>query len=118
MKKIFILTLIIAFCLPNFVQSQVIEGTKTKAIKQATVKISELEQISDKDKVVMKVPNPHWEIPEWTYNKTNVIFKQPASEIQTSRAEIRETSPLPDTTFAGLMDNGTSIPPDVHGARS
>lgn len=110
---IFVLTFL--FCFTFIANAQIIEGTKGKAVKQATVNLSLIEQITE-DKSVFKKPNPGWQIPEWTYQKSKVLFKEQASVVPTNQPKSREISPGPDTTFAGLKDNSTSIPPDVNAA--
>lgn len=115
MYKSIIPIFIILFFLIGSIHSQQIDGTKGKAVKQAKVEVRLLPQESDKDQQ-FKVPNPGWNIPKWTYDKSNILYKQPLTEAGQQKTDTREVSPIPDTTFTGLMDDGTSIPPDVNGA--
>ena len=85
------------------------------AIKHATVKVSSLKQVQDTSKK-LKDPNRKWQPPNWTYDKENVIYRQAASTFESPGLKPNQVSPTPDTTFAGLQDNGVSIPPDVNGA--
>ncbi len=99
---------------PVFPQS--IEGKKIRARKQATVSVRSLQREGPGIAKGIKVPNPGWQPPEWTFSESNVIYKQVMQNPEVRRPARVLSSPAPDTTFAGLMDNGTSIPPDVNGA--
>ncbi len=113
-RPVSIIFVILIFCTFQS-RSQVISGTKGKAIKQAKVEIRSLKQETDEGQK-FKAPNPGWQIPEWTYNKSKVIYRQPESDNQNPQRLFRENSPPPDTSFQGQIDNNTSIPPDVNGA--
>lgn len=113
MKRLLVFVFLCAFSVNMF--PQVIQGTKGKAVKQSVIKISSLKEGTD-EKIPLKVPNKEWEIPQWSYDHTKILFKEPIKSKKKWKSTIRETSPMPDTTFAGLMDNNTSIPPDVQGA--
>ena len=115
MRTSIYISLLCIFLSIQFSFAQQIEGTKGKATKQAKIKISSLEQKEPAGQK-FKAPNPGWQIPDWTYDQSKILFKEPKTRVQSNQPEFREASPLPDTSFAGLMDNGTSIPPDVNGA--
>jgi len=101
---------------PFVILSQEIIGTKGKAVKQATIKISTIAQKSTEE-LPFKVPNKEWKIPHWSYDKLKIIYKEDVNSKNFKKEKkSREISPAPDTSFAGLMDNNTSIPPDVQGA--
>ncbi len=116
MKKIFLTSIAIMICLVGNVFAQQITKTKTFAVKQATVKVSGIEQKQDDSGIKYKRPNPFWKPPDWSYADDKVIFRQPESTPQTTHSKLREDSPLPVKSFAGLKDNNTSIPPDVYAA--
>ncbi len=104
------------FSFSNFMLAQNIPGTKSKAKKQTTINISSLPQISNEIGKGIKVPNPGWQPPDWSFAESNIIYKEDNSKSKVNVPKQRILSPAPDTSFAGLMDNGTSIPPDVNGA--
>lgn len=114
-KSLFILSILL-FSLTNQLASQQLEADRGHAHKQATIKVSDIEQTKGDGKIKLKTPNPHWQPPDWDYNSEKVIYLEPTSKIKNHKSKIPNPSPLPDTTFAGLADNGTSIPPDVNGA--
>ena len=116
MKTFSSIAVIIFLFSSNFVFSQSIEGTKSRATKQATIHILSLPQKGTEVGKSIKVPNPGWQPPEWSFAESNVIYRQAESSAKTSATKQRITSPSPDTTFAGIMDDGNSIPPDVNGA--
>jgi len=95
--------------------AQKISRSKSKAYKQKTVRVSTIIQVEDSIPK-FKDPNRHWSPPTWSYDEDNIIYRQPLSEISNHPAKVLETSPAPDTSFVGLLDDGTSIPPDVNGA--
>ncbi|MCF6171085.1 MAG: PKD domain-containing protein [Bacteroidales bacterium] len=114
MKYFLIVLLLSVFTVKAF--SQGIEGTITKAKKQATVTLLSLPQQSPGVAKGIKVPNPGWQPPKWTFSESNVIYKQVMQNPKVRHTVRVLNSPAPDTTFPGLMDNGSSIPPDVNGA--
>lgn len=111
------LTLSLALFLFLFVNinAQKYLAIKGTAHKQATVNILTKKQITP-SKTVFKVPNKHWKPEEWSFDKLNIIFQEGKKNITKKAVSPRIISPVPDTSFAGLSDNGTSIPPDVNGA--
>ena len=116
MKLLSVLTVLLFFSVSsnNFAQS--IQGQKSLAIKHARVSIQILEDKTMESGSGIKVPNPGWNPTEWTFAETKVIYKDSKIDNQTNINKNRISSPTPDTSFAGLMDNGNSIPPDVNGA--
>ncbi|MEJ2596526.1 MAG: hypothetical protein P8100_15685 [bacterium] len=115
MKKFLSLFLIIHFVLTGAIAQQ-ISGTKQKATLHATVKLSNITQTKGDGKIKYKTPNPHWQPPEWSYAKDKVIYRQDVLPAAAENRQTREDSPLPEMSFEGLVDNNTSIPPDVNGA--
>jgi PKD repeat protein len=63
----------------------------------------------------MKKPKPLWVYPTFPIDPADVVYEEPPREESPSTHLIRESSPAPDLDFAGLGDNGTSIPPDTKG---
>jgi hypothetical protein len=116
MKKICFFTGLLLFAFVNQLVSQQFIPERSVVHKHATVKVSSIEQTKGDGQIKWKTPNPHWQPPDWSYNKEKVIYQEPKSPITNRQLPIRQSSPLPDTTFAGLVDNNTSIPPDVNGA--
>lgn len=116
MKKISAIAFLIFFSFSNLTYSQIFGGTKSRAIKESTVHILSLPKESNEIGKGIKIPNPGWQPPEWGFAESNVIYRQAESKAKAGAPKQRVTSPAPDTTFAGLMDDGTSIPPDVNGA--
>ena len=116
MKKLQTLAFIILIILPGLSFSQVIKGEKRQAVKQATVKISSLEQVEASQSSQIKIPNKNWQPPNWEVDEKDVIYMEPVSANKTPPRASRASSPEPDTTFNGLDDSGNSIPPDVNGA--
>ncbi len=116
MKKLFFIVSILTLGFVNQMISQHLQPERGIAHKHATVKVSDIEQTAGDGEIKLKTPNPHWQPPDWNYDREKVIYRQPEAELHQRSIGIREASPLPDTTFAGLVDNNTSIPPDVNGA--
>jgi len=116
MKRFSVFVLLLSFSFSNFLYTQTIEGIKAKATKHAKVNIQSLKQDSSETGSGIKVPNPGWQPPSWSFSESNVIYKQDKVHIHPNLHKLRISSPIPDTTFAGLMDNGNSIPPDVNAA--
>ncbi|HEY9116099.1 MAG TPA: PKD domain-containing protein [Bacteroidales bacterium] len=114
MKNNTISLIFLILILPLLSNSQTILGTKVKATKHATVRVSELPQVAEAGSGI-KVPNLKWEIPNWKINKDKVIFLEENTPEKVNPA-FRGNSPAPDTTFVGLGDTQNSIPPDVNGA--
>lgn len=113
--KYFYLLAFLIFTFPRLLTAQSIEHSSSTAIKHSTVKVSSIKQVKNTT-VKLKDPNRHWTPPNWTYDENKVIYRQPLSEINSSAKSVQETSPVADTTFTGLLDDGSSIPPDVNGA--
>ena len=116
MKTISAIIFLLAIFLTNPLAAQQIEGTQSTAKKKATVHIASIPQVSSQPGRGIKVPNPGWQPPEWSFAKEKVIYRQAESNTKVSAPTKRISSPIADTTFSGLMDDGTSIPPDVNGA--
>ncbi len=115
MKLLAFFTLLFFLGLTNTVTSQIIEGEKGVLHKHAKVNIQLLKQANRIIGDGIKVPNPGWQPREWSFSD-NIIYRQPKTYTTTKESGNRIISPIPDTTFAGLMDNGNSIPPDVNAA--
>lgn len=117
MKKL--LTVFAAICfvinIPAFGQ-HIIPGEKGKITKQASIRLSDIEQVTSDDSHIFKVPNKNWAPPQWTLNEEDVIYREPSGFRDAAKRKVMEDSPAPDTSFLGLEDNGSSIPPDVNGA--
>lgn len=96
--------------------SQEISGTRGKATKQATIRVSNINQVPPEDAAPFKIPNKNWSLPELSVDQEDVIYLEPKGFRKVSSRDIRLQSPPPDTSFLGLPDNGSSIPPDVNGA--
>ncbi len=111
--KLFIIVFLISGWQTTFAQN--IPVKKGSATKAATIDIQSLKGLDDnKPPKELKIPNKHWKAPEWTLDEKDVIYREPKGERITR--QITEVSPMPDTSFLGLADNGSSIPPDVNGA--
>ncbi len=109
--------LILVFLLSGWQSSigQNIPVVKGKATKAATIDVLSLKGLDDNSiPKQIKIPNRNWKTPEWTFDEKDVIYME--TEGKRTLKQIREVSPMPDTTFAGISDNGNSIPPDVNGA--
>jgi len=116
MKLISVILLLAFFNFSNLTFSQTIEGIESRATKQSTVNILSLPQEQNEPGSGIKVPNPGWQVPEWSFAESNIIYRQAENKEKMGAPKQRIVSPAPDTTFTGLMDDGTSIPPDVNGA--
>ncbi len=122
MSKIKIILLLIAsFCagFTGFSQVQTYKGEKGFAKKQATVNIKQIGKKFPEVKHATpqkKVPNEYWEEKQkfGKIKSSEIIYQAPTSLIKRSNSS-REVSPVPDTTFQALYDNGHAIPPDVNG---
>jgi len=107
--------LIIIFLSSHFVSAQYIKGTKGFTSKKHTIIVSQLEGIVDKTPLNdIKIPNKNWQVPDWQLGDSKIIYEEPAGSYKMPKST-REISPSPDTTFLGLDDSGSSIPPDVNG---
>lgn len=116
MKHFSVLVLLLSFSFSNPFYAQTIQGHKSKAKKHARVNIQSLKQVAPKTGSGIKVPNPFWQPPNWSFAESNIIYKQEKLQSKSNTQKFQINSPIPDTTFAGLMDNGNSIPPDVNAA--
>ena len=105
--------LLISFFQTGF--SQQITGEKGIVHKQGKFNIEMLKNTTAVFDNNIKRPNPNWKPQQWSFSD-NIIFQQQKQTITKNHDQKRLVSPSPDTTFAGLMDNGNSIPPDVNGA--
>ncbi len=114
MKSLTIAFLVFFFLLTN-TYAQKYEAEKGKAHKQARVSILSKTQI-EPDRTVFKRPNKNWKPENWSFSKTNIIYQEESKANAKESYGPRINSPVPDTSFTGLIDNGTSIPPDVNGA--
>ncbi len=116
-KKIAFLASFILFLFtilnPGF--SQILEGEKLSAQGKVTVIAADLPQIDTEVYQKFKTPNKDWEIPRWGVDESRILVKQKAG-ISNKHHVSRDVSPEPDTSFAAVEDNGSSIPPDVGGA--
>lgn len=64
-----------------------------------------------------KVPeNPEEPEIDIEVDESKIIYTEPEGFGGNTSMQLMEDSPVPDTTFNGLSDNGQSIPPDVNGA--
>lgn len=107
--------LLIALISSQILVAQTIKGTKGTTSKKHTVVVKQLEGVIDSSPSAnIRVPNQNWKVPEWTFDKSRIIYEEPVGTYQKPAAN-REVSPAPDTTFLALGDNGSSIPPDVNG---
>ena len=116
MKRLILFLGLSFFCFSTITISQSISSTKGKAIKHATIDISSLKQESASFASGIKMPNPHWAPKTWTHSESNIIFMQEQTYHSANATKRSLSSPPPQESFAGLMDNGNSIPPDVNGA--
>lgn len=109
--SILLLTLLSA----QILSAQTIKGTKGLSSKKHTIVIQQLEgQIDDSPSANVRVPNQNWKVPNWTLDKSKIIYQEPKGSYLKPSIN-REVSPAPDTSFHALEDNGSSIPPDVNG---
>jgi len=108
-----IIILLVSFSQTGF--SQQIMGKKGVVHKQGTFNIEMLKNHPFSISNNIKRPNPNWQPRQWSFSD-NIIFEQKKQTIAKNHYQKHLVSPAPDTTFAGLMDNGNAIPPDVNGA--
>ncbi len=113
--KRFILVMTGIMLVSTTVHSQIIQGLKTQASIKTSVHVASLPQITDEASPRFKAPNKEWEVPNWGLDESRIIHKQ-SGEMARSHRVSRDISPEPDTSFSAVMDDGSSIPPDVGGA--
>ncbi len=89
---------------------------KGRAIKVATVNaMKQAQATADKEpSPVFKAPNQEWEGRNWPVGN-KIIYRDTKKAVINSPSRSRTLSPPPDTTFLGVLDNQSSIPPDVMG---
>ena len=90
---------------------------KGHAVKAATVNVMEQAKSAvDKEAApVFKVPNQEWKGRDWPVGN-KIIYRDTKKAVINTSSQSRTLSPPPDTTFLGVLDNQSSIPPDVMGA--
>ena len=115
-KKKFTLLLSLILLFSGIITAQNSFKIKSKAKKVATVNILEQSKTAvEKEKSpVFKVPNKEWKHPNWTVGN-KIIYRDTKHAVVNSPSRSRTSSPAPDTTFLGILDNQSSIPPDVMG---
>ena len=116
MKNLFF-TLLVLMTMSGFVFSQTASNTQAKALKMVKVSWDEIVAYDilhpSESMPKMKTPKPQFIPPTFPVDESEIIYRHPPQEIPLP--EIREVSPPPDDDFAGLGDDGTSIPPDTKG---
>jgi len=108
-------TLLLALFSFQIMVAQNTAMVKGKTSKNYKVNVRQLEGMPDNEPSVnYKIPNKNWEVPNWTFDESKIIYKETPGTFKAPKSK-REVSPAPDTTFHALEDNGNSIPPDVNG---
>ncbi len=90
---------------------------KSRAVKVATVNVMEQAKtaVEKEASPVFKVPNKEWKGRNWPVGD-KIIYRDNKKAVINTPSRTRTVSPAPDTTFLGILDNQSSIPPDVMGA--
>lgn len=93
-----------------------IPGEKGTLTKQATIRLSDMEEGEADRTVPFKAPNKNWHPPQWTLEEEDIIYQETIGFNYFNPRTVNGVSPPADTTFNALDDTGSSIPPDVNGA--
>jgi PKD repeat protein len=100
----------------TLITAQNTHKVKGKAPKVATVNVLEQSKtaVEKPDAPLFKVPNKEWEERDWDVGE-KIIYLDNKKAVINTPSRNRALSPAPDTTFLGIIDNQSSIPPDVMG---
>jgi len=110
------IVIVMAILTTTTLVSQNTYKVKGHATKAATINVMEQAKTAiDKEAApVFKAPNQEWKGRDWPVGE-KIIYRDTKKAVINTPSRSRTLSPPPDTTFLGILDNQSSIPPDVMG---